>query len=245
MTFRILDLFCGGGGASAGYAKAGLEIHGVDLSDQPHYPFHIDQGDALEYLAANHDAFDAFVASPPCRDHSILAHCGIGTDGSGSLLARTRSMLQTIEKPWVMENVVGAYMPNSVLLCGSMFDLGTKTHKLKRHRQFETSFPVPQPLDHCSEDRRPVIGLYGGRPRDRRSSPTTKGTSGTTLPFIDAQQAMEIDWLPIKPLCQAIPPAYTDYIGRYLLKELNGQAMPAPTIATAHVQALWRATGQS
>lgn len=221
MTFRVLDLFCGGGGASMGYSRAGLEVHGVDLSEQPHYPFSFVQSDALDYLADNHDAFDAFVASPPCRDHSVLVNCGIGVDGTGSLLTEIRNMLEGIGKPYVIENVAGANMPKHVMLCGSMFDLGTATHQLKRHRQFEANFPIPQPWDHCSEDSRPVIGLYGGRPRDRRKSSTTKGTSGTTLSFADAQQAMEIDWMPIRPLCQAIPPAYTDYIGRYLLTELR------------------------
>ena len=220
MTFRVLDLFCGGGGSSVGYAQVGFEVRGVDLTGQLEYPYQFDQADALYYLSKNHDAFDAFVASPPCRDHSILANCGIGQDGTGSLLVETREALQALGKPYVIENVEGAEMPNHVTLCGSMFELGTVTHQLKRHRQFESSFPIPQPMDHCLEDQRPVIGLYGGRPRDRRKSSTTKGTSGTTLPFIDAQQAMGIDWLPIKPLCQAIPPAYTEYIGRYLLKEL-------------------------
>lgn len=220
MTFRVLDLFCGGGGASMGYSRAGLEVYGVDLSEQPHYPFPFVQSDALEYLAANHDAFDAFVASPPCRDHSALARCGIGTDGTGPLLAETRTMLQRIGKPWVIENVVGANMPNSVLLCGSMFGLGTETHKLKRHRQFEANFPIQQPLDRCKDDTRPVIGLYGGRARDARKSTTTKGRSGIVLRLAEGQQAMGINWLPIKPLCQAIPPAYTYYTGTYLREEL-------------------------
>lgn len=150
---RLLDLFCGAGGCSVGYERAGFDVVGVDLNPQPRYPFEFRQVDAIDVL--NHlrcgglrrDNFDAIHASPPCQDYSAaMAHLSSGD--FPRLIEPVRDLLVEIGLPWVIENVVGAPLPiqsdlfgaHGVELCGTMFDL-----RVYRHRLFECSFPVGQP----------------------------------------------------------------------------------------------------
>ena len=152
---RLLDLFCGAGGCSVGYSRAGFDVVGVDNRPMPRYPFTFVQGDALEYLAAHGGEFDAIHASPPCQRYSVLAAMHPDREYP-DLLQPARELLEASGKPWVIENVETAPMEREanlfgfgVLLCGSMFGLGVPRGYLRRHRCFETSFPVPQPAcDH-------------------------------------------------------------------------------------------------
>src|SRR5690606_26563980 len=119
---RILDLFCGQGGAAVGYHMAGFEVIGVDIDPQPRYPFEFHQGDALEYLAKHGGEFDAIHASPPCQAYSRATTSG--TRGNHPrMIAPLRSALGILGKPYVSENVEGAPLISPVRLCGSMFDL--------------------------------------------------------------------------------------------------------------------------
>lgn len=213
-----LDLYCCGGGAGYGYRLAGLDVTGVDLYPQPAYPFRFIQADAVGYLLEYGHRYDFIHASPPCQAHSDLRNAWNAHEHE-DLIPATREALITVGRPYVIENVEGAPLKNPVILCGSMFGLGTREYKLVRHRQFETSFELPQPGDACREDPRPVVGVYGGKVRNRRAiaSGSQRSRVGTTLPLAVGQEATGIGWLNGVKLSQAVPPAYTRYIAEQWL----------------------------
>ena len=212
---RLLDLFCCAGGAGMGYHRAGFDVVGVDIKPQPRYPFEFHQADALEYMAAHGHEFDAIHASPPCQAFTDLNQMWNAKEHA-DLLTPTREALQALGKPYVIENVEGAPMVNYITLCGTAMGLGTDAAELRRHRRFEIVphlLMVP-PCAHGLKDR--VIGVYGGHGRDRRRTVNTQDFSTA-----DRRIAMGIDWMTGAELSQAIPPAYTEYIGRHLLQALT------------------------
>lgn len=216
---RLLDLFCGAGGAAMGYHRAGFEVVGVDIDLQPNYPFGFIQKDALEMLEdgpyfRNVWDFDAIHASPPCQAFSDLKSMP-NAKRHDDLLTPTRELLEATGLPWVIENVEGAPMRNPVMLCGSGFGLGAEGARLQRHRLFETNFPLMSPGCSHGQSAR-VIGVYGGHGRDRRRNVKTQDFSITAR-----REAMGIDWMTEKELSQAIPPAYTEHIGGYLMAHLR------------------------
>ena len=197
-----------------GYHRAGFDVVGVDIEFQPNYAFEFIQGDALDFLdyfAEGSRGFDAVHASPPCRDHTRLISRW-GTNGTGRLLRMTRAALAGLEIPWVIENVPGADMRADYKLCGCMFGLPG----LRRERWFETSwrgYDLRSPCSH-TDATVTVAGHAGG-------SSTRDGTSG----FGNTEawkQAMGIDWMTGKELAQAIPPAYTEYLGGQMLAVISG-----------------------
>lgn len=216
---RLLDLFCCAGGAGMGYHRAGFDVVGVDIDPQPRYPFEFHQADALEFLAERGHEFDAIHASPPCQLYSVANNIH-GNDDHPDLLPPTRDALLALGKPWIIENVPGAPMENYVTLCGLAFGLG-----VKRHRQFETSFfvwnvpecPPGHPGDwvsvfgHTVLERGHVIGKAkgGGNTIKRKHLGIARG-----------REAMGIDWMNRGELSEAIPPAYTEWLGRQLLDSL-------------------------
>ncbi len=214
---RCLDLFCCAGGAAMGLHRAGFDMTGVDINPQPHYcgdEFY--QADALEFLAAHWREYDAFHASPPCQGYSITKniHTCRGKDYP-KLIEPTRQILRAIGKPYVIENVVGAPLENSIMLCGLMFCL-----KVLRHRLFETNLPfflsIPHPLHGGIQ-----IGKDGFCCVIGHSA--VKGNSNFQYPNSKAmwQAAMGIDWMTKYEMTQAIPPAYTEFVGKYLLAYLE------------------------
>jgi DNA (cytosine-5)-methyltransferase 1 len=221
MTKKVLDLYCCGGGAGYGYWLADLDVTGIDVEPQPDYPFEFVQADAIEYLLEHGHLFDFIHASPPCQAHSDLKNTWNAHEHE-DLIPATREALRAVGRPYVIENVEGAPLKDPVILCGSMFGLGTADYQLARHRQFEPSFRLPQPADLCKADSRPVVGVYGGKVRNRRAIATGSQRSrvGTTLPLETGQEAMGIGWLNRKKLSQAIPPAYTEWIARQWLAGL-------------------------
>jgi DNA (cytosine-5)-methyltransferase 1 len=223
----LLDLFCGAGGAAMGYHRAGWEVVGVDIAPQPNYPFEFHQGDALEYLTALRAlvtagftaAFDAVHASPPCQAHvrgfaALNDQLGRGT--RVSLIDPTRELLRAGELPYVIENVEGAPLINPVRLCGSSFRL-----PLRRHRLFESNIAlmVP-PCDHSWQTEKRYWSSFrgDGRPQFESRVVQVYGNGGGSEHWADA---MGIDWMTKKELAQAIPPAYTEHVGGYLLRALN------------------------
>lgn len=182
---------------------------GVDLSPQPHYPFPFVRGDALDFLASEGRRFTAIHTSPPCPRYSAATKRWPGrAETHPDLVDPTRRLLKKVGRPYVIENVVGAPLVDPVVLCGSMFGL-----KVRRHRLFETSFEVDQPDCRHREAGRviTVAGKPGGRStRDGLTFGSTKEWS----------EAMGIDWMTSRELAKAIPPAYTAYIGEFLLRSL-------------------------
>lgn len=216
---KLLDAYSCQGGAGMGYHLAGFDVVGVDLEPQPRYPFEFHQGDALAFIRDHGHEFDAIHASPPCHDHSALKTRTGKDHGTGWLLDATIEALAALDKPHVVENVEGADMVTNVVLCGSMFGLGAHARDgrrriLKRHRRFLTTAYVLTPPDQCAGH--PVGGVYGN----------SGGTSGRGYKFTtpEAAEAMGIDWMTGKGLSQAIPPAYTEFLGGGLLDQLRAAA---------------------
>ena len=209
---RILDLFCGAGGASMGYHRAwpDAEIVGVDSFEQPHYPFDFILGDAIHPTVAElATEFDLIHASPPCQAHSTLRHSP-GARQYRDYIAATRTLLEATDATWIIENVPGAPLEDPITLCGSMFGLRYDGYELRRHRLFETNLLPGLPQLEC-DHRDPVLGVYGDLSRNRRPS-----TRGVKAGIEDAQRLMGIVWMTPKELVQAIPPAYTRWIAEQI-----------------------------
>jgi DNA (cytosine-5)-methyltransferase 1 len=208
---RILDLFCGAGGAAMGLHQAfpDADIIGVDIAPQKRYPFKFYQSEVFEWAVFEWRDFDFIWASPPCQAHVSLRWMHNAKQHE-SLIGPVRRKLIELGRPYVIENVPSAPLMNPLLLCGSMFGLGTKTAELRRHRHFEASFDTyilkPMQCRHGLRDR--VIGVYGGHGRDRR-----RKVLAVDFPMADRREAMGIDWMTTTELSQAIPPAYSRYIG--------------------------------
>ncbi len=198
---RLLDLYCGAGGASMGYHREGFEVTGVDISPQKNYPFKFNQGDALEFLNEYGHYFDAIHASPPCQRHSAMSNCRPGlAEKYPDLIDATRQALLEFNRPWVIENVPGSPLKDPITLCGQMFGL-----ELYRHRLFESNIylNVPGHPEHI----KPASKAGHWKPG------TVMSISGHIAPIAKAREVMGIDWCNREELAEAIPPAYTKYIG--------------------------------
>ena len=236
----LYDLFCKAGGTTKGYQQAGFRVNGVDIKAQPRYCGDgFIQMDALEfldkYLAGEFPRAQAFAASPPCQKFTSLKSMWNAREHP-DLVGITRDKMKATGQPWVLENVMGAPFESAIILCGSMFRLGCEGAELRRHRLFETSFPVMSPCScqhgwsgrktvtigvyghaggYSQRQRYCTIGVYGGHGRDRR-----RRKNGQHFPTAARAEAMGIDWMTGAELSQAIPPAYTRFIGEQLLRVL-------------------------
>jgi DNA (cytosine-5)-methyltransferase 1 len=206
---KLLDLFCGVGGASVGYAQAGFEVHGVDLKHGKRYPFTYLRADVLDVLRDDEfiQQFDVIHASPPCQTHSITQHLRNAQGKSTSkidLIPETRAALIASGKPYIIENVVGSPLINPIQLCGSSFGL-----QVRRHRLFESNMKLQGSKCNHKAQGRPV-GVYG-------SLNDEIPNGGRTAKTIDeARKAMGMDWAIWTELVEAIPPAFTKYLGEQL-----------------------------
>jgi DNA (cytosine-5)-methyltransferase 1 len=222
---RCLDLFCCAGGAGEGYRRAGFDVTGVDIRPQPHNPHRFIQGDALAFLREHGHEFDFIHASPPCQAHTAMKTMW-NAKKHDDLIGPTRDLLLALGKPFVIENVEGAPLCNPIRLCGTMFNLGVGDAELRRHRLFEIGGGwEPVFVPECQHGRRSVVGVYGGHCRNRQRVKTIgvygkavrkpgfhRGKSDWNV--TDGRAAMGIDWMTLAELCQAIPPAYTEWIAR-------------------------------
>ena len=211
---KLLDLFCGAGGASMGYSLAGFEVLGVDNKPQPNYPFEFVQADALDFLTHNDERFDACHASPPCQSFSAYRRKGSGVgDGYPNLIPETRQRLKATGAPYVIENVPGAPLEDPIQLCGSSFGLD-----VQRHRLFESNMPLEAPAcDHSWWTPRFPPAT------NRTNLRLTVEVGVWRIPLEVQQQAMGIDWMALKELSQSIPPAYTKHLGLQLLDHIEGR----------------------
>jgi len=226
---RLLDLFCGAGGCAVGYHRAGFDVVGVDIANQKNYPFKFYRDDALEFLQFCGHKFDAIHASPPCQAFSVLRH--LSAKVHPDLIGPTRELLERTGKPWIIENVVGAPLRSPAVLCGSSFGLD-----LRRHRLFETNWllltpdcehgwQTPRFPPNRSERRKAgklarVITVAGHDTRSFNHMASVASVHGGTQGaggVAEWRRAMGIDWMTRDELAQAIPPAYTEFIGRQLI----------------------------
>ncbi|MDD5475476.1 MAG: hypothetical protein PHU03_03055 [Syntrophales bacterium] len=222
---RLLDLYCKAGGGAKGYHRAGFEVYGIDYKPQPHYPFSFIQMDALEALDrllrgegltfSNGSTlylvdFSAYHASPPCQRHSQMTKKWGRQREHPDLISPTRKRLVATGKTYVIENVEGAPLENPVMLCGTMFGLHSGEYWLRRHRIFESNINLFAPATCCHQGKAlPVYGHAGG----------TSKRDGLTFPGTDAwREGMGIDWMVGNELAEAIPPAFTEHIGKYLMQ---------------------------
>ncbi len=222
---RLLDLFCGAGGAAMGYHRAGFDVVGVDIKPQPHYPFEFHQADALTYPL---DGFDAIHASPPCQAYSIMRNLPWLKDREyWDSVPPTKARLSDALVPWVIENVKGAPL-DGITLCGQMFGLRQSDGKpIYRHRLFESTEFLMAP-GHPRHFESVVSGPLLGRRQDRlsgigpasqwKSSGIDSGGSGHSGTKKSWGLAVGIDWMDRDGLSQAIPPAYTEWIGAQLIR---------------------------
>ncbi|MEU9419693.1 DNA methylase [Streptomyces sp. NPDC048272] len=227
----LLDLFCCSGGAAVGYHRAGFDVTGVDIVARPRYPFPFQQGDALTVLAdlitsGEIAAYSAIHASPPCQGKCALT---VGTNRSQGwggthedLVAPTRELLDASGLPYVIEQPNGrAAIRKDLTLCGEMFGLG-----VLRHRNFELgcwTTAQPQHLRHRGYVR-------GHRHGVRRDGPyvAAYGSGGGKATVPEMQTAMGIHWTDVREeLTEAIPPAYTEWIGRAFLARTRSGAVAA------------------
>ncbi len=212
---KLLDACCGVGGATRGYMNSGFHVTGVDINPQPDYCGDIFiQGDAIEYIREYGYQYDFIHVSWPCQAYSTLTK---GTNYGlkyPDLIQLGRQVMRESGRPWVIENVAGAPIRKDLMLCGEMFGLG-----VIRHRFFEISgVEIPNPIHlrhrgrvagmrHGVWYQGPYFAVYG------------EGGGKGTVP--EWQTAMGIDWTDNrKSIAEAIPPAYTELIGRNIIKGL-------------------------
>jgi DNA (cytosine-5)-methyltransferase 1 len=215
---RLLDLFCGAGGAAMGYARAGFEVVGVDIAPQPNYPFSFWKIDALEALRSIVPTrWDAIHASPPCQAYSAGARMRNGyAKDHPRLIEPVRELLLATGLPYVIENVPEAPLRSPMRLCGSQFGLD-----VRRHRAFESNVLLLS--NGCTHSYQgTVVGVYGDHPEDsviRKGHPAIRARD-----IAHAQRAMGIDWMPRwTELKEAIPPAYTELIGHQLMQHIESK----------------------
>jgi DNA (cytosine-5)-methyltransferase 1 len=210
----LLDLFCGAGGAAVGYARAGFEVVGVDIKAQPNYPSRFICADVLKL---NGDPsweewvdgrFDAIHASPPCQAYSVATR---DKTGHPDLVVATRDLLIATGLPYVIENVPGAPLIDPVVICGSSLGL-----KVRRHRLFETNWPLLVPPCAHGQQGQPV-GVYG----EGSSKSQKRGRKADNEAEVLA--VMEMPWANRREATQAIPPSYTELVGAQLLTHVRAR----------------------
>ena len=201
---KLLDLFCCAGGAAMGYHKAGFEVIGVDIDPQPNYPFEFIKADAVAWLEFWGHEFDVIHASPPCQKFSAMQQIHKNETEWPDLLTPTQELLRAGDRPYVIENVIGAPLRIDLMLCGTMFGL-----PIANHRIFESNVPMPLLTMTCKHEN--LYDPYHGGEMGRREREKRSGAIG-------------VDWfMTRREVREAIPPAYTEFIGKIILEYMETQ----------------------
>jgi DNA (cytosine-5)-methyltransferase 1 len=222
---KILDLFCGAGGAARGYSDAGFEVLGVDAVYQPHYPYAFYEEDVFSLPAGffQTQGFDLIHASPPCQTHTVYRNNKSGFEVNyEDLIQQTRVLLKETGLPYVIENVPGSPLIRPVVLCGSMFP---EMHDVKRHRHFETNWFLTTPRG-CNHSIWSEVKYVGGRSGERGGKDVkvrkTIEVGRRGIPIATQKWGMGIDWnMTIAEISEAVPPAYTKHIGEQFRNQLD------------------------
>ncbi|WP_406078187.1 SAM-dependent methyltransferase [[Kitasatospora] papulosa] len=218
-ALRVLDTFSCSGGMAMGFHLAGYDVTGVDINPQPHYPFTFIQGDAIEYIRAHGHEYDLIHGSPPCQDYSNLN--AYNQKAYPRLIAPTRAAMIATGRPYVIENVeiAGPELIDPITLCGPMFGLN-----VYRHRVFETNWPLtapahPKHVARCTRNgylptpQKPFMSIHGGR---HSRAWQNAAADAMQMPWIKVPAGGDIP-LGIREVCEAIPPAYSHWIGDQFL----------------------------
>jgi len=195
---RLLDAYCGAGGAAMGYHRAGFDVVGVDIAPQPHYPFEFHQGDAIEYIREHGHEFDVVHASPPCQAYSRATAWRGSRADHPDLIAATRRALLATGRPYVIENVqeARALLRRPIMLCGTHFGL-----RIRRHRYFEVSVLGVVLTPTCQHRPTDYAHDHGGKQTEAQY-----------------RDAMDCQWMTVQEAREAIPPAYTEWLGRRIVE---------------------------
>jgi DNA (cytosine-5)-methyltransferase 1 len=232
---KLLSLCCGVGGDSMGYSWAGFDVTGVDLNPQPDYPFRFHHADAIEFLIDHGREYDMVHAGFPCQGYSWATPRRRRGYYPINLIEQCREVCESYGLPLVMENVREArnklhlmqqptcdcYDPmecehemeytrgwrQPLVLCGTMFGL-----RLLKHRLFDIGgMAVPRPAHHPhsgSVAAGDYVTVAGHGADNARGNYTVASW----------RAAMGIPWARTRhSLAEAIPPAYTHYIGAHAL----------------------------
>jgi len=223
---KLLDLYCGAGGCAAGYTKAGFEVVGVDIAPQPNFLYKFIQADALEVLIDREFIyqFDFIHASPPCQRYSrAKALSRARNDGRygkhPDLIHETRELLRETDKPYVIENVAGSPLVNPLKLFGSQF----KNLYTQRERWFESNIPLIEPETLRKKMKTPSAGNGIGEDGAISicGSGGVRGLNAKQIVLYWGFAMGGIDWMTRKELAEAIPPAYTEFIGKQVMEYLK------------------------
>lgn len=226
MKPKLLDLYCGAGGAAAGYAKAGFEVTGVDIKQQLNYPFEFVQADALEILKDLDfiSQFSVIHASPPCQAYSRVKGLSKARNNGKygnhpDLIAPTRELLLKTGKLYVIENVPGSPLINPIKLFGSQF----KNLYTQRERWFESNVPLREPDEPPRKMKTPSAGNGIGEDGSISicGSGGVRGLNAKQIRLYWGFAMGGIDWMTREELAEAIPPAYTEFIGKQLMEYLK------------------------
>jgi DNA (cytosine-5)-methyltransferase 1 len=222
---RLLDLFAGAQGCGVGYARAGFEVHAVDIERHDKHPevesFTVaDWRDAMTSVLDDMAlSFDVIHASPPCQASTTMSNRYRGdggpTDDHVNLIGPVRAALEAWGGAYVIENVCGArkHMRAPITLTGGMFGLG-----VHRPRLFESNIGLTALSDRGVVE---PLGVYGRRPDGRRLWTREDGSTLRAPSSLEqGARAMGIDWMVWEDLTEAIPPAYTQWLGLQLIDAL-------------------------
>lgn len=217
---RLLDVFCGAGGCSVGYERAGFEVAGIDIDPHPDYPFAFVQADAMEVLQdrAFLSRFEVVHTSPPCPRYSAATNARPGlAEKHPDLVGPVRDLLRDWGGVYVIENVPGAPLDHPALICGWAMGL----RHIRRHRLFESNVFLMSPGCLCPDGD--TISVFGNSGEDRRRSTRAEfGMIRKHVPLKEIRELMGVQWMTKRDdISDAIPPSYTQHIGEQLIEAIR------------------------